>query len=147
MRRFMGTAALICAATYVVAIYFFGGAIYVTLIALRGFWFTLAVVFTAFGLWGSLFYLILLQLDAFDEVRGYIAQLTGKKKPGLIARIQLKILDIFARIRRKENGKAFAARLEQKVEDAHAGRTMISPGWILIIFVALNPLFAVPVVR
>ncbi|OGC70962.1 hypothetical protein A3J33_00700 [candidate division WWE3 bacterium RIFCSPLOWO2_02_FULL_53_10] len=147
MRQLAGPAVLFLASAYFVAVHVLGGTVYITLIALRGFWFALAVVFTAFGIWGSILYLVLLQLDAFDQVRGLISQLTGEKKPRFFARIQLKIFDLVAWIRRKGNGKEFARQLERKVEEAHAGREIISPGWIMIVFMVLSPLFAVPLIR
>lgn len=148
MNRLLSLAAVVWASAYFVLVHVFGGPIYVTLIALRGFWFALAGVSAAFGVWGSVFYLILIRLEAFDQVRSFIAQLRGKKKPGFFARVQLKILDLASRIiRRKGNGKELVARLEKKMEEAHAGREVISPGWIMIVFVILSPLFAVPLIR
>lgn len=66
---------------YIVAFRMFSGVLFLSLIVYFGAWMAALVLVVIYGLWGTIFYLVLLETDSIETVREKISILLDKK-PG-----------------------------------------------------------------
>lgn len=110
------------AALYLVIFKGFGAIIFVSLSVVWGVWLSALTLILLYGVWGTVFYLFLLQTNSFEHFRNTAGQFLEKKQ-----------------------GKFFKW-LHDKIVD-HGKGADISPLFIIFVFVVESPLTGVPLIR
>lgn len=110
------------AALYVVIFKMGGATIFIALEVLWGVWAAVALMVCLYGIWGTLFYIILLQSDSFEHLKGFLDRFLEKKK-----------------------SKVFVWIRKRFVEETEISVT--SPLLIMLVFIAESPLTGVPLIR
>jgi len=96
--------------------------IFVPIVVAKGIWFATAIAFLVYVVWGTVFYLLIMQGSVFEQAREKLIRLTPKKENRLLTWIKEKFTE------RKE-------------------RALISPLWVMITFIVMGVLTGVLVVR
>lgn len=120
--RFVKVAAPFWAATYFVIFYLFGVPIFLFFEFNFGVWLAALVLTLMLGVWGVIFYIILLQTDSFEHFRVSVGNLLKKQHGKVFETIRKKYFD----------------------ENDHSS---ISPVIIMLAFLFENPLLGVPLIR
>jgi hypothetical protein len=123
MRKwFVRVAAPFWAALYFVIFYLFGVPIFISTMLTLGVWQALGFLTVLFGVWGTIFYLILLQSESFDRIKNSVESFLSN-----------------------QSGKVFL--WIRKVYHSQADQSAINPALIMLIFIVQNPLVGVPLIR
>jgi len=120
--KFVKVAAPLWAGLYFVIFYLFGGPIFLACQLYWGLWVAISILTVLFGIWGTIFYLILLQSNLFEHFR-----------------------DTAGNFLKNRHGKVFDwIRQKYFAKNDHSP---LSPFLIMLIFIVLNPLVGVPLIR
>ena len=119
---FVKVAAPFWAALYIGIFKLGGVTIFVSLEVLWGVWPAALIMACLYGLWGTIFYLVLLQSDSFEHLKGFLDRFLEKK-----------------------NGKVFVWLRKKFV--AETEKSVTSPLLIMLVFIAESPLTGVPLIR
>lgn len=117
----IGLLAPFWAAMYLIIFRGFGAVMFVSISLTWGVWASTLVLISMYGLWSSLFYLILVQTSAFEQVKDMLNKLLERRKSRFFIIIREKLFD-------KEV-------------------VTISPALIVFIFIVGSPLSGVPAIR
>ncbi len=114
-------AAPVWAALYLIIFRGFGAVMFVSISISWGVWAATLILICLYGLWGTLFYLVLIQTISFEQVKETLNKLLEKRKNRLFIWIREKFF-------------------EKEI-------VTVSPMLIIFIFIAGSPLSGVPVIR
>jgi hypothetical protein len=120
--RFAKVAAPLWAALYLVIFRGLGAIIFITLIMSLGVWQATLVLIFLYGVWSMIFYLILLQTEAFEHFRDFAGRFLKDKRGKIFIWMKLKLFP------------------EGKMPS-------VPPYLILFVFAVESPLTGVPIVR
>jgi len=120
--KFVRVAAPLWAGLYFVIFYLFGVLIFLACQLYWGLWVAILILTVLFGIWGTVFYLILLQSDSFEHFRDIAGNFLKNRHGKVVDWVRIKYFD--------END-----------------RSPLSPVLIMLIFIIANPLAGVPLIR
>lgn len=119
---FVKVAVPLWATLYFVIFYLFGVSIFFTLKITFGVWLATLIFAVFIGVWGVIFYIILLQSDSFEHFRDSTRDFLAKRHGRVFGWIRIKYF-------------------------AKNDHSPLSPVLIMLIFVIANPLVGVPLIR